>query len=326
MSKKRRFCPYCKSSKTIKYGKLNNVQTYLCNNCKKRFRSQRRNKNKLIKELWFDYVFKKQTLRELAKTYSLDKRIIRDYLNQYTPPLKDHRPRLIHLLVDATYFGLRKEGEYWCVLVARDYYSKENIAWLFTDTETTSAYLALREQIKSRGYTILSVTGDGFEGIKQAFLGIPYQMCQVHMERLVTTGTTRNPQTKAGQVCLALARTIHKTNSHQFYFRLKQYFKLYNDFLNEKSFNEISGRREWTHRELKRASSSLVRLRKYLFTYEHNENIPKNTNSLEGHFSHLKNILEIHRGLNKRQAQKIINSILLASTIAPSPETKKKTI
>lgn len=71
---------------------------------------------------------------------------------------------------------------------------------------------------------------------------------------------------------------------------------------------------------------SLVNWRKYLFTYEHDNDIPKTTNSLEGHFSHLKSITTLHRGTNKHHAQNIINSILLASTIAPSNKTKNDVI
>ena len=197
---------------------------------------------------------------------------------------------------------------------------------MFTDYETTLAYTALREEIEAKGYIILSVTGDGFSGIKSAFSGILYQMCQVHMERLVTSKTTKNPQTEAGQVLLALVRTLHNTNSHVFITRLNLYIEKYRDFLNEKSFNEETGRQEWTHRPLRSAVTSLVNWKKYLFTYEHHKNIPKTTNSLEGHFSNLKAITKLHRGASKLHAQKIIHSILLASTIAPDEKTKKEII
>lgn len=299
------------------------VQTYLCKSCKGRFRNKRRNRSVLIKKLWFDYVFNKQTYRELSSRYDLDKRTIRGLLDQYQSPQKKHSPRKVHLLVDATYFGKRREGEYWCVLVARDAHSKENISWLFADRETTSAYTVLREDIEQSGYTILSVTGDGFSGIKSAFSGIPYQMCHVHMERIVIEGTTKNPQTEAGQVLLALTKTLHNTNSHLFTTRLNRYIEKYSSFLNEKTYNPETGRREWTHRPLRSATTSLVNWRKYLFTYEHYKDISKTTNSLEGHFSHLKSITILHRGANKHHAQKIIHSILLASTIAPNKKERK---
>jgi len=144
------------------------------------------------------------------------------------------------------------------------------------------------------------------------------------MERLVINRTTKNPQTEAGQVLLALVRTLHDTNSHLFITRLKLYIEKYRDVLNEKTFNEETGRWDWTHRPLRQATLSLERLKKYLFTYERNENISKTTNSLEGHFSHMKEYLGMHRGVERSQAEKIINSLLLASTVSPSRDVLRK--
>ena len=126
-------------------------------------------------------------------------------------------------------------------MLARDPYNKENLWWMFTKSETTSVYRLMRDDLESLGYTILSVTGDGFGGIKQAFKGIPYQMCHVHMERIVIRGTTRNPQTEAGEVLLALVRTLYDTTSNLFHTRLTQYIEKYRDFLNEKTINPVTG-------------------------------------------------------------------------------------
>lgn len=192
--------------------------------------------------------------------------------------------------------------------------------WQFANTETTSLYTSLREQLEGLGYTVKSVTADGFLGIKRAFYGIPYQMCQVHMERLIIKGTTQNPQTEAGVVLLALIRTLHQTNSTTFNNRLNKYLEKYQYFLNEKTTNPITGEKYWTHKELRQAVMALIRFKKYLFTYEQNKKIPKTTNSLEGHFSHINELIAIHRGLSKSQKQKVLNTILLASTIAPTKE------
>lgn len=222
------------------------------------------------------------------------------------------------MIADATYFGERLEETSWCVAVLRDPVAKENLVWQFAPTETTSLYSGLQQQLTELGYTILSVTADGFSGIQSAFSGIPFQMCQVHMERLVTRGTTKNPQTEAGVVLLALVRTLHTTDSHTFNRRLDMYITKYRDFLNEKTTHPVTGERYWTHKELRSAVMSLIHYRKYLFTFEHNKKIPKTTNSLEGHFSHINEIIAIHRGLSRPQKQKVLNTIFLASTIAPT--------
>lgn len=221
-------------------------------------------------------------------------------------------------MVDATYFGERKEDTSWCAAVVRDPRSKEDIVWQFTKTETTSLYVSLREQLLELGYTIRSVTGDGFSGLKAAFSDVPYQMCHVHMERLVVKGTTRNPQTEAGVVLLALVRTLHRTDSKTFNRRLNQYIEKYRDFLNEKTTNPLTGETYWTHKELRQALMSLLKHRQYLFTFEQNKKIPKTTNSLEGHFSHVNEVVAVHRGLSRVQKQKVLNTIFLASTIAPT--------
>ena len=271
-----------------------------------------------IKTIWKDYIFNRQFYRDLKEDYLLDKRTIRKELAQYQAPKKQHNPREVYLVVDATYFGSRKEKTEWCLVVARDPEKKEDLVWIFTEHESTFAYRSLRDEIEELGYTIKSVTGDGFSGIRSAFEGIPFQMCHVHMERLVTQGTTKRPQTEAGQVLLALVRTLHQTTKKTFNKRLTMYLDKYQDFLNEKTINPLTGRKYWTHKELRQASLSLVRHKQWLFTYTTNTHISRTTNSLEGRFSHVKDITKIHRGLSKTQKQKILHTILLASSISPN--------
>ncbi len=297
------------------------MQTYFCNQCQKRFSSSRRRQTALTKHLWHDYVFGKQTVRQLADVYQTDRREVRAFLNQYQAPKKIHHPRPIHLVTDATYFGERKEETSWCVVVARDPKEKEDLVWLFAETETTYVYALLREKLEGLGYTILSVTADGFSGIKSAFHGPPYQMCHVHMERLVTEGTTMNPQTEVGQVLLALTRSLHRTDSQTFERRLKLYLEKYRDVLNEKTTNPITENWCWTHERVRSATNCLLRHQRFLFTFEQNKKIPKTTNSLEGRFSHVNECLGAHRGLSRHHKQKVLHSLFLASTTAPS---KKK--
>lgn len=204
--KKHKKCPNCGSIDTKKRGTERGLQTWSCNDCKHRFRNERREKIDLQKSLWKEYVFEKQTLRELKLKHHYDKRTLRQYLDKYQPPDKTHFPRNINLIADALYFGERKENTGWCVVAFRDLKRKENLWWDFEKTETTSIYLKGRDYLEKLGYKILSVTGDGFGGLRQAFSGVPYQMCHVHMERIVVNGTTRNPQLEAAQALLALAK------------------------------------------------------------------------------------------------------------------------
>jgi len=295
------------------------VQRYLCLACGQSFSGRRRIKKVLTKHLWQEYVFGKQTIDQLTELYGLDRRMVRDLFDGYSPQEKIHHPRPINLVIDGTYFGERKKKTDWCAIVARDPKQKEDLVWSFCKTETTYEYVLLRERLEALGYTILSVTADGFSGIKSAFGGIPYQMCHVHMERLVIRGTTQNPQTEAGQIFLALTRTLHQqTNKKTFERRLNQYLDTYRNFLNEKTIHPWSGESSWTHEDLRRAVFRLIKHKPHLFTYKQNIHIPRTTNSLEGYFKHVKKITNVHNGLSRSQKEKLLHTIFLASTTSPN--------
>lgn len=268
-------------------------------------------------------MFEKQTIRELKEKHGVYQKGLKNILGSYEAPEKHHDPREVHVVADATYFGERKENTSWCVVVFRDQKRKENLWWNFFNTETTSAYLEGREYLERLGYTILSVTGDGFGGLRQAFSDIPYQMCHVHMKRIVVSGTTQNPELEAGQALLALTKTLHYSEGETFKKYFKKYLEKYQTFINQKSVNPETGRMSLTHEPLYRAVMSLWRLLPFLFTFEKNKSIPKTTNTLEGHFTHIKDIVGIHRGLPRANMERVLHSILLASTIAPSKKKLK---
>jgi hypothetical protein len=242
----------------------------------------------------------------------------------YQPPAKEHTPRAIHLVVDGTYFGERLEDSSWCVVVARDEKTKENVWWTLCDTETTTVYRTMRTDLEQLGYTILSVTGDGFGGIRQAFSGIPYQMCQVHMERLVIKGTTKRPKLEAGIALLTLVRFLKDTDSVTFNRYLHTYIEKYRDFLNERSINPFTGAEQWTHQPLRSALRSLIFFQPFLFTYERVSHTPKTTNTVEGHFRHINEVTAIHCGLTRVHKERVIHTILLAGTVAPKEEILKE--
>lgn len=224
------------------------------------------------------------------------------------------------MVVDALYFGERTEDTSWCAVVFRDPKRKENLWWSFSKTETTGIYLTGRAYLENLGYVILSITGDGFGGLRAAFSDIPLQMCHVHMERIVIKGTTRKPILEAGIALLALIKTLHCSDGYTFKNYFKKYVSKYQSFLNEKTINMETGRSGFTHEPLHDAVLSLMRFLPYLFTFEKDKNISKTSNTLEGHFSHIRDIAGVHRGLSRSHLEKVLNSIFLASTIAPTED------
>ena len=271
--------------------------------------------------MWHAYVFNKQTIRELREDTGYDKKTIFKYLDAHVVPEKDHHPRPIHLVVDATYFGTRIDHSAWGVILFRDANLKENLWWKYVDHETADFYKEGKIFLESKGYTILSVTSDGFLGLTRVFDGIPFQMCQFHMKQIVVRNVTMKPMTEAGQVLLALAKTLTMTTEEEFLRRLQAFHVKYIAFLSEKTTHP-DGSKSWTHEGARRAYLSFLHWREYLFTYQKHKGIPNTTNTCDGHFSHIKDILRIHRGLCKPFKQKVLDAIFLESTIAPKKKKK----
>jgi len=211
----------------------------------------------------------------------------------------------------------------WGVILFRDAKEKENLWWKYIDTERESYYREGKDFLLSLGYTILSVTCDGFSGNIPVFKGFLLQMCHFHMRQIVTRNVTMKPQTEAGQVVLALSKTLTYTDEETFAFRIREFYSKYYDFLNEKTRHPEGGW-SYTHDGVRRAYNSLVHWFPYLFNYKKTRGAPNTTNTCDGHFSHVKDVVRIHRGLHKTLKQKMLDSIFLESTIAPKQPSKKK--
>ena len=289
--------------------------------CKRRFRLKDFKREKEYEYLWNEFVFAKQTLRELSQTFSYTKKQLQRIFEEIQILEKIHKPRSIHLIVDATYFGTKEIGM-WGVLVFRDWTSKENLWWRFIDEEKIYYYQEGKEYLLSLGYTIVSVTCDGFSGLPQLFFPIPVQFCHFHQAQIVRRYTTLNPKIIAGHELLDLVKSLTITSEKIFEHRLNIFIDKYRSFLNEKTTNSLTGESFFTHPRLRSAVRSLQLHLYMLFTFERYPtlDIPTTTNSLESHFSHIKDVVRIHRGLSVALKQKMIHTILLNSSIVLKPE------
>jgi Zn ribbon nucleic-acid-binding protein len=318
-----KYCPNCSSFNTKKRGIENGIQSYSCNDCGRRFRNERKHKKFEKNTLWNEFVFHKQTVREIIERYNLDKKSVVKYLYDFQIKKKvDHQPRLIYLVIDATYFLKRKNGNSWGVILFRDSERKENLWWKFVKHESQLDYLEGKNFLESLGYKIASVTFDGFKGNINVFRGIPQQMCHFHMKQIVIRNVTLKPKTEPGQVVLAMVKELHRMKKDLFTKRLQEFHFRYHEFLSEKTTHP-DGTKSYTHEGVRNAYNSLVFWYDYLFTYKSNTHIPNTTNTCDGHFSHLKDVVRIHRGMSNTLKQKVIHSIFLESTIAPKHLNKK---
>lgn len=300
-------CIYCNNLNIIKKGIQGKYQRYYCKDCKKKFQSNRK-APPVMEELFYSFAFHKQTLKELSTSYHIRHREVQRAIDEFILPTIVYSGGVIYIQVDATYFG-SKENKF-CVILFRDYLSKKNLWWKFSKEENKSTYMEGKLFLESKGYIIKGVVADGLPLIRAVFKGIPFQMCQVHMERIVIKGTTRKPKLEAGQTLYAIIRRIHKMNSKTFKYYMNKYTLRYFHFLNQITINEETGERWYTHERIREAYLSLQHLQDYLFTFELDSNISRNTNSIEGTFTHVKNKLKAHNGLSPKRKKKIISILL----------------
>lgn len=161
-----------------------------------------------------------------------------------------------------------------------------------------------------------AVVLDGRTGIPRVFEGLPVQICQFHQLQIVKRKLTLRPETEAGQTLLAMGFSISKKTEAILACELQEWFKKYGSFINEKTY--ILGTRRWryTHRRVRSAYNSLKRNLPFLYTYQKYPDlrIPNTTNSLDGYWSRLKNLLSAHRGKSSEHKRKIVTEILRKQT------------
>lgn len=198
------------------------------------------------------------------------------------------------------------------VCVFRAPYLKKNLAWKMSLTETPDVYHDLRRQLEKQGFEITAAVIDGKPGIISVFWDVPVQMCHFHQVAIMTRYLTTRPKLPAGQTLRYIALKIPKSNENEMNKLLEDWHKRWKNFLKDKTYNPLTGRWFYTHKRLRSAYRSIIRNLSLLYTYQKYPElkIPNTTNSLDGTFSHLKDMLRIHRGLKKNRKLKMIDEIL----------------
>lgn len=284
------------------------MQRYKCLNCNRQFQSKRR-KFRFQTKLWNDYVWKKQTVSDLAKKYQRSEKWIRKQLDQVQIKTFNNsiRPQPITIIADTTFFG-RNYG----ITILREPNLKKNLYWDEIINENAEAYLKGKTELEKRGFVIQAVVVDGRRCLKSVFADFPIQMCQFHQIAIITRYLTRKPKMEAGKELRAIALSLTKSNEKEFTILLNNWFEKWEEFLKEKTINLETDKWFYTHKRLRTAHRSLKTNLPYLFTYQKYPklNIPNTTNSLDGSFSHFKSLLRIHRGLKRARRYKVICEIL----------------
>jgi hypothetical protein len=197
-------------------------------------------------------------------------------------------------------------------LVFRSDKLKRNIFWREIDYERIESYYQARRKIESQGFKVTAIVTDGRPGVRGIFGDVPVQMCHFHQKQIITRHLTTKPKLQAGIELREISQTLCNTTEQKFTNALESWHLEWYDFLKERTINPETGKWFYTHRRIRSAHYSLKTNLPYLFTYQKYPklNIPNTTSSLEGCFSHLKELTRIHRGLNYKLKHKMIDEIL----------------
>ena len=211
--------------------------------------------------------------------------------------------------MDTTYWGTN-----FGVMLFKDSITKENLLKYYVKYETNSLYRKGIEELKFKGFDIVAIVCDGRRGLINSFPNIPVQMCQFHQAAIVRRYITKNPRLPASIELKDIVSMMKQTDKESFEGALKVWHKKWEQFLNERTLNEKTGKSHYTHKRLRSAYRSLKTNLPWLFTWYNNIelNIPNTTNSIEGSFADLKNKLRNHNGLSKARKMRFIDGFLKA--------------
>ena len=310
---KKKPCWGCKSTQVIKWGKQQGKQRFKCKNCGLLFTRSNIGVKSSNRFIWFkEWVIGRQTISRLSRESKYSERSLKRYFHSYlsTPPILSVRPsEKVNLLIDGTYF--RKD---LCLVLYRDNKIKYTQLYRITDGEW---YEEIKEDLTNLlllGVQIESITCDGhksvLKAIKKVCKYVIVQRCVVHIQRMCLLWLTTRPQSLAGFELRRIVGRVHLIKNRQdwgyWIVSLVRWQQKHNDFLNEKSINPKTGRHWYKHKMVRRCFSVIRRALPDMFHYLEYPQIPKSTNGLESFFGHLKNHIQIHRGLSKEHRKNFI--------------------
>ena len=264
-------------------------------------------KGRIEKVIWKEYVYQRQTLHQLSEKHNRSKDWVRERIRAVSSRTPNHTPQPIVAIADVTFFK-RSFG----ILVIRAPHLKKNISIQEVQSESIDVYRQGRIVLEKKGYTVQAIVLDGRPGVRQLFADIPVQMCHFHQKQIITRYLTNNPNLEAGIELKKITTTLCETTEHDLAAALDVWYAAWSSFLKERTTDPVTGRWHYTHKRLRSAYRSLKLNLPFLFTYQKYPelNIPNTTNSLDGCFAYLKELLRVHRGSTRSLKNKIIEEIL----------------
>lgn len=307
MAQKRKIrCPFCGYLDTIKKGSRGGHTRYYCKSCESYFTDRRPHISERNMFPWFErWVRDKQSIEQIARASGHSERTLKRYFYKTLPTCPTwhiQRREEVNLHIDGTYFANKV-----CLVAYRDSNIKMTILYRLSKGEVFRELFEDLRNIKSIGIRVASVTCDGgnniLKAVREVFPEAIIQRCTFHVARQVELWLTKKPQSEAAKELLDLVHLLNGVENQQeaqLWMRtFIDWHYYYEDYINEKSEDEESGRWWYKHRMLHRCDSHIRKAIPHLFNYTMYPSIPKTNNSLESFFGHLKDHLRLHRGLSQ---------------------------
>lgn len=297
----------------ISWGKQNNKQRFKCKNCGIYFTAENKSVSFKNKEIWFKkWIIGRQTYEQISKDSGYSISSLQRYFNvmlSQAPKLSYQQNKEVYLLIDATYFANEI-----CLVVFRDDVFKQTQLYRITTGEHYEELCEDLQNIIDLGIKIGGITCDGDKSLLKAIRTtcpkVPVQRCLVHIQRMCKIWLSLHPKTRAGFELREIVCKLHFINNEikkQLWIKeILDWYNIHQEFVNQKSYNEETGRYWYTHKLVRRSFSVIKKALPNMFIFLKNLNIPKTTNGLESFFGHLKGNLNIHRGLTKARRKKFL--------------------
>lgn len=165
----------------------------------------------MAQKLWHSYIWKRQTLNDLAETYGHSLNWVKKQLALAQINKTALKSQSGVIVIDATY---EKRNDGW--LMIKDAHTKQILTQMPIQTETTEAYSQIRQQLENTGYDIKAVVLDGRRGTLSVFSDKPIQFCHFHQCAIIKRYLTQRPKLEAGQELRLLSLALPKIDKATF--------------------------------------------------------------------------------------------------------------
>ena len=247
--------------------------------------------------MYQEYVFGKQTIEQLSGRYRISKSTIQRRFRIIHSVLTVSKDKEVIVLMDTTYWGWN-----FGVVIMKDAKRKKILWRKFIDRrEKLLDYEEGIAWLEEKGFKIEGIVCDGLKGIYKTFRKYNIQMCQFHQVQIIRRYLTQKPELEASKELMEITRQLTITDKESFIGQYNEWRDKWNEFINERRKDKVTGKRVYIHKRLRSASLSLQRNMPYLWTWYDNieTGIPNTNNALEGKFTDLKTKLRNHNGLSK---------------------------